>query len=104
MYAVIRTGGKQYQVSVGDVIEVEKIPQDAGSEVLFNEVLMLGTGKEFQVGQPLLDKVKVTGEIMDQFRDKKVLTFKHKRRKNYRKTIGHRQDLTRVRIKEIGAE
>lgn len=101
MYAIFKTGGKQYRVSIGDIIEVEKVPQESGSEVTFGDVLMVNTDKGYEVGRPLLEKAKVTGEIVDQFRGRKIVTFKHKRRKNYRKTIGHRQYLTKVRIKDI---
>jgi large subunit ribosomal protein L21 len=101
MYAIIRTGGKQYKVSVGDVIEVERLPQEEGSEISFEDVLMVGSDDQFSVGQPVLDKTKVVGEIVDQFRGKKIIVFKHKRRKDYRKKMGHRQELSRVRIKDI---
>ena len=101
MYAIIRTGGKQYKVSVGDVIEVERLPQEEGSEISFQDVLMVGSDDQFSVGQPVLDKTSVVGEIVDQFRGKKIIVFKHKRRKDYRKKMGHRQELSRVRIKDI---
>jgi large subunit ribosomal protein L21 len=103
MYAIIQTGGKQYRVAPGDVIEIEKLPLEAGNEVSFAEVLMVAGDKEIEVGQPTIENAKVTGEVVEQFRGPKVLTFKHKKRKNYRKTIGHRQDLTRVKIKDIVA-
>jgi large subunit ribosomal protein L21 len=97
------TGGKQYQVDVGSVIEVERLPQEVGNEVAFDQVLMLSTGEATNVGRPVLEGVAVTGEVLEHFRGDKVTTFKHKRRKNYRKTIGHRQELTRVRIKAIAS-
>jgi large subunit ribosomal protein L21 len=86
---------------VGDVIEVERLPQEEGSEISFEDVLMVGSDDQFSVGQPVLDKTKVVGEIVDQFRGKKIIVFKHKRRKDYRKKMGHRQELSRVRIKDI---
>ena len=101
MYAIIKTGGKQYRVSVGDIIEVEKLPQEAGAEISFDEVLMVGGDKDVAVGRPLLEKAKVIGEIVDQMRGQKIVVFKHKRRKDYRRKMGHRQSLSRIRIKEI---
>ncbi len=101
MFAIIRTGGKQYRVGIGDVIEVEKLAAEAGSAVSFDEVLMVGVDEAYQVGHPLVEQAKVTGEVVEQFRGEKVLIFKHKKRKNYRRTNGHRQDLTRVRITAI---
>src|SRR5512138_2778826 len=103
MYAIIKTGGKQCRVAVGDVIEVEKLPAEAGKDVTFDQVLMVGGDGDYAVGRPVLEKAKVVGEVVEQFRGDKVLTFKHKRRTNYRRTIGHRQDLTRVKIKDINA-
>ncbi len=101
MFAIIRTGGKQYRVGIGDVIEVEKLAVEAGSSVSFDEVLMVGGDDAYQVGHPLVEQASVTGEVVEQFRGEKVLIFKHKKRKNYRRTNGHRQDLTRVRITAI---
>ncbi len=103
MYAIIRTGGKQYRVAVGDVIEVEKLAQKDGKEVSFGEVLAVGEGDEVEFGRPLVAKAKVTGEVLGQIKGEKVLVFKHKKRKNYRRTVGHRQLLTRIRIKSITA-
>jgi large subunit ribosomal protein L21 len=101
MFAIIRTGGKQYRVGIGDVIEVEKLAAEAGNPVAFDEVLMVGGDDSYQVGRPLVEKASVTGEVVEQFRSEKVLVFKHKKRKNYRRTNGHRQDLTRVKITGI---
>ena len=103
MYAVIRTGGKQQTVAEGDVIKVEKLPGDAGSRIEFKDVLMVGSDKEIKVGQPTLANVKVVGEVVEQGKSKKVIAFKMKRRKGFHKKIGHRQQFTSVRIKEIKA-
>lgn len=103
MYAVIRTGGKQQTVAEGDVIKVEKLSGDAGSQIEFKDVLMVGSDKEIKVGQPTLANVKVVGEVVEQGKSKKVIAFKMKRRKGFHKKIGHRQQFTSVRIKEIKA-
>ncbi len=100
-YAVIRTGGKQYRVEPGSLIRVEKLEGDVGSSVEFTEVLLAG-GDAVRIGTPLVEGVIVRGEIVDQLRDKKVLIFKKKRRKNYRRRRGHRQSLTTVKVTEIG--
>jgi large subunit ribosomal protein L21 len=101
MYAVIKTGGKQYRVAADDVLKVEKIAGDAGSTVEFTEVLMLAGSGEPKLGMPLLSGAKVTAEVVLQGRGPKVIAFKKRRRKNSRRKRGHRQDLTTVRIKEI---
>lgn len=100
MYAVIRTGGKQYRVAPEDVIEIEKVAGEAGEIVQFGEVLMLG-GDKPQVGTPLIDGASVAAEVLEQKRGEKIIVFKKKRRKNYRRKKGHRQHLTAVRITEI---
>lgn len=99
MFAVIRTGGKQYKVASGDVIAVEKLTGDAGDKVEINEVLMAGQ----KVGAPLLSGAKVIAEIVKQFRDDKVTIFKKRRRHNYRRKKGHRQYLTQIKITDINA-
>ena len=104
MYAVIATGGKQYRVQEDDVIDIERINGDAGSEITFNEVLLVGEGENIECGTPLVDAASVTGEIIDQFRGKKLTVFKMKRRKGYRRKHGHRQELTKVQIKSISAK
>ncbi len=102
MYAIIQTGGKQYKVAKGDVIEVEKLEQEPGAEVVFGEVLAVaGEDGKFIVGTPRVEGASVTGKVLDQFRAKKIVVFKMKRRKGYRRTKGHRQSLTRVEIGEI---
>jgi large subunit ribosomal protein L21 len=105
-YAVIRTGGKQYRVAPGDVIRVEKLAGEPGAAVAFTEVLMTEDGGTVRVGSPLLSDVRVTGEVLQQGKAKKVLVYKKKRRKNYRRHQGHRQQFTAVRVTQIesGAE
>lgn len=102
MYAVIKTGGKQYRVSEGDTLRVEKLDGDVGSELELGEVLMIG-GDKLDVGKPLVQGAKVTAEIVAQDRAKKIIVFKMKRRKNYRKKYGHRQPYTEIRITGISA-
>lgn len=102
MYAVIKTGGKQYKVSEGDLVKVEKLAGVVGDTVELNEVLMVG-GEEVKIGTPLLPGAKVVARIVEQDKDKKVLVFHSKRRKGYRKTYGHRQPITRLKITGIEA-
>ena len=102
MYAVIKTGGKQYKVSAGDLLKVEKLAGAVGETIELDEVLMVG-GEEVKIGTPLLPNAKVTAVIVEQGKDKKILVFKSKRRKNYRKKYGHRQPLTRLKITNIEA-
>lgn len=102
MYAVIRTGGKQYRVSEGDRIRVEKLPGEPGQVLEFSEVLMIG-GQNASVGTPFVSGAKVTAEIKAQDRAKKIIVFKFKRRKNYRRKNGHRQPYTELEIKNIQA-
>jgi large subunit ribosomal protein L21 len=101
MYAVIETGGKQYKVSPGETLRVEKLEGEVGSPVEFGSVLMIGTGEEVKLGQPEIAGASVTGEIVAQGRAKKIIVFKHKKRKGYRRKQGHRQYFTALRIKEI---
>ena len=105
MYAVIETGGKQYRVKAGDVIDVERLPNvtEDQPEVVFDRVLMIGGDDGVQVGRPVVDGAQVKGVRMDDVRGRKVIVFKMKRRKGYRRKNGHRQDLLRVRIQDIQA-
>lgn len=103
MFAVIRTGGKQYRVAENDVIRIEKLDAEAGSEVTFDQVLMVGGEGDSKVGAPLVDGATVTAELVEQMRDKKVIIFKKRRRQNSRRKNGHRQHLSIVRIKSISA-
>jgi large subunit ribosomal protein L21 len=100
-FAVIRTGGKQYRVEPGSVIRVERLDGEVGAAIEFGEVLVAG-GDTVRIGTPLVDGARVRGEIVAQGRDRKVLIFKKKRRKNYRRRRGHRQSITTVRVTEIG--
>lgn len=101
MYAVIATGGKQFKVQEKDVVAIEKLAGEIGSKVTFTEVLAMGEGADVKVGTPLIEGAKVEAEIIDQFRGPKLIAFKMKRRKGYRKRKGHRQALTKVRILSI---
>ena len=100
MYAIVRTGGKQYTVSPGDTVRVEKLEQDLGTEFDLSEVLLVGGEKTF-VGQPLLSNAKVTVVVTRQARDAKIVVFKKRRRQGYRKTSGHRQHFTELFVKAI---
>ena len=102
-YAVIRTGGKQYRVAPGDVIRVEKLPGEPGAPVEFTDVLMTAHEGAIQVGRPLVAGARVTAQVVQQGREKKILVFKKKRRKNYRRHQGHRQYFTAVRVMQIEA-
>jgi large subunit ribosomal protein L21 len=102
MYAVIQTGGKQYRVSEGDTIRVEKLDGDVGSNVEFDHVLMLG-GDKVAVGKPYVDGAKVTAQITGQDRGKKLIVFKMKRRKQHRRKYGHRQYYTELKITGVNA-
>lgn len=103
MYAILETGGKQYRVSVGDLIEVEKIDKSDGAVVEFDKVLMIKADEETKIGTPCVEGAKVIARIIKQRKGRKVVVFKFKRRKNYRRKIGHRQPYTRVRIEQIVA-
>lgn len=101
MFAVIKTGGKQYKVAKDDVIEVEKLDVEPGKTVELAEVLMLSDGGAVEVGSPMLPGAKVSAEVVEQTRGDKIIVFKKKRRKNYRRKKGHRQDLTVLKITAI---
>ena len=100
MYAIFRTGGKQYKASPGDVIRVEKLPGEPGAPVEFNHVFAVRKEK-LEVGSPLVENAKVTGTILRNARTPRVRVLKYKRKKQYRRTIGHRQPFTEVKIQEI---
>lgn len=103
MYAVVNTGGKQYKVQQGEVLRVEKISGDIGSPVTFDRVLMFSDGENVKIGQPVLDDVAVQGHIVEQGKAKKIIVFKYKRRKRFRRKQGHRQEYTAVQIDAITA-
>jgi large subunit ribosomal protein L21 len=104
VYAIIRTGGKQFKISPGDTIKVEKLPGVKGDSVEMAEVLFFAEGENVLTGRPLLSNVKVVGEILGQHRAKKVIIYKTKRRKGYDKKTGHRQSFTSLKIKEINLQ
>ena len=104
MYAVIETGGRQYRVSPGDTIQVEKLSGDVGETITLGNVLLLGSGADVAVGTPQLSEAHVEARIVAQKRGKKIIIFKHKRRKGYRRKQGHRQYLTTLKITNIHAE
>lgn len=101
MYAVIRTGGKQYRVSEGDTLQVEKLEGAVGDTIDISEVLLVGGGEQVQIGTPLVENAKVTAQIVAHGKSKKTIVFKKKRRKSYSRKIGHRQELTTLKITAI---
>lgn len=101
-YAVFKTGGKQYRVQKGDTLDVEKIDAEVGSEATFDEVLLTSDGSDVKVGAPFVDGASVTAKVVDQFRGKKGVAFKFKRRQGYHKTKGYRRHLTKLEITSIG--
>ncbi len=101
MYAIIRTGGHQYRVAPGDTIEVERLEAEPGSQVELGEVLMVSNDEGTQVGTPLVEGAKVIATVLRQGRGKKLIVFKFKPKKRYRRKTGHRQNLTMLSIKEI---
>lgn len=101
MYAVVATGGKQYKVKEGDILRVEKLPGEVGAAVAFDQILMMSDGDNVKVGQPVLEGAHVKGHIVDQGKHSKIIVFKYKRRKRYRRKQGHRQPYTAVKIDTI---
>ncbi len=104
VYAVIATGGKQHRVTVGDQIRIEKIDVKEGAKVTFDEVLAVQTKDGLQIGRPVVKGAKVVGRLVAQIKAKKIIVFKKKRRKQYRRTRGHRQQLSSVVVEEIKAD
>jgi len=100
-YAIIKTGGRQYRVAEGETLDVDLLDVDVGKTATFGDVLMYADGKHLTHGDPLISDAKVTAEVIEQRKDKKVIAFKYKRRKGYHRTVGHRRKLTRVKIKTI---
>lgn len=101
-YAIFKTGGKQYRVKQGDVLEIEKLDAEPGSETTFGEVLFIGEGADIKFGEALKG-ASVVAEVVEQFKGPKLLAYRYKRRKGYHRSVGHRQKLTRVKIKSIAA-
>ncbi len=102
MYAIFKSGGRQYEARPGHVVRLEKLPGQVGDSVELGEVLLVSDGEQVRIGQPLVEGVAVQGKIVEHGRLPKVVIFKHKRRKDYRKKQGHRQSFTAVRIENIG--
>ncbi len=103
MYAVVATGGKQYKVQEGDILRIEKLTGEVGDEVAFDQVLLVGEGENVRIGQPVIDGASVRASIVEQGKSKKILVFKFKRRKRYRRKQGHRQQFTAIKINAIEA-
>jgi large subunit ribosomal protein L21 len=103
MYAVVSTGGKQYKVQKGETLRIEKIAGEVGTKVVFDKVLMVAEGENIRVGQPVVENATVQASIVEQDKARKILVFKYKRRKRYRRKQGHRQPYTAVRIDGIEA-
>jgi large subunit ribosomal protein L21 len=103
MYAVLETGGKQYRVTAGDTLEIERLKVEAGQPVTFDRVLLVNADGKLSVGNPTVASASVLADVLEHKRGKKVIAFKMKRRKGYHRTVGHRQELTVVKIKEIKA-
>ena len=104
VYAIIRTGGRQFRVAEGDTLDVDLLDVEPGKTATFDDVLLFADGKELTHGNPLVSGAKVTAEVLEQRKDKKVVAFKYKRRKGYHRTVGHRRKLTRIKIKTIDVE
>lgn len=103
MFAIIQTGGKQYRIQKGDIIDVELLNGNTGETVEFKDILCANDGSKTEVGTPVLEKSKVKGEVLGTAVGPKVIAYKYKKRKNYRRKVGHRQKYTRVKITEITA-
>src|SRR5215475_2364833 len=100
-YAIIRTGGRQFRVAEGDTIDVDLLDVEPGKTATFGDVLLFADGKDVTQGSPVISGAKVTAEVLEQRRDKKVVAFKYRRRKGYHRTVGHRRKFTRVKVKSI---
>lgn len=103
MYAIIKTGGKQYMVKAGDVLTVEKLNAESGEKVMFEEVLAVGNNGELQIGNPVVAGAKVEGTVIENGRSKKIIVFKYKPKKDYRRKNGHRQPYTKLVVEKIEA-
>lgn len=101
MYAVVASGGKQYKVQEGEILKIEKIPGEIGDSISFDNVLLYSDGESIQIGQPQLESAKVSGHVVEQGKAPKIIVFKFKRRKGYRRKQGHRQRFTAVKIDSI---
>jgi large subunit ribosomal protein L21 len=101
MYAIVDSGGKQYKVQEGEILRVEKLAGEVGDDVSFDKILMFSDGENVNIGTPLLEDVAVSGHIVEQGKAKKIIVFKYKRRKRYRRKQGHRQQFTAIKIDSI---
>ena len=101
MYAIIRSGGKQYRAKVGSTIDVDRLPNDVGDSIDIGDVLLVVNGDDTVIGQPRVEGASVSATVVDQFRGKKIIVYKYRQRTNYRRKQGHRQYYTRLRIDEI---
>jgi large subunit ribosomal protein L21 len=103
MYAVVQTGGKQYRVEEGNTVLIEKLETETGKEVILDQVLMIGDGDKVTIGRPVVEGAKVIADVVKQTRGPKLIVFKKRSKKGYKKTQGHRQNLTEIKIKSIKA-
>jgi large subunit ribosomal protein L21 len=103
MYAIVKSGGHQYRVSQGDVIDVERLPASAGDKITIDQILLVGTGSGVKVGQPLVEGASVSATVVGEVKDKKIVVFKYRPKNRYRVKTGHRQKLTRLKIDSIEA-
>ncbi|MDE2748679.1 MAG: 50S ribosomal protein L21 [Chloroflexota bacterium] len=101
MYAIIRSGGKQYRAEVGATIDVDRLPQEIGDTIEIFDVLLVADGEDARIGQPRVDGALVSATVVEQFRGKKIIVYKYRQRTNYRRKLGHRQYYTRLRIDDI---
>ncbi len=101
MYAVIETGGKQYKVNQGEILKVEKLAGEAGDKITLEQVLLISDGEAVRIGSPTIAGARVTAEVIEQGRNKKITVYKYKKRKNYRRKQGHRQAFTKIKIETI---
>jgi large subunit ribosomal protein L21 len=104
MYAIVRISGKQYRAEVGKTIVVEKLPNEIGDSIDFDQVLVISDGENTQIGQPVLSGMVVSAQVVEQFKGKKIIVFKYRFKKRYRRKQGHRQNYTRLAINHIGGE
>ena len=103
-YAIIQTGGKQYRVAEGDILDVEKLALEAGQSTTFTDILMIADGDKVSIGAPFVDQASVQAEVVEQWKGEKVIAFKFRRRKGYHRTVGHRRQLTKLKITSISAK
>ena len=101
MYAIIRSGGKQYRAEVGRTIDVDRLPQEVGESIEISDILLLANGDDTRIGQPQVEGALVRATVVEQFRGKKIIVYKYRQRTNYRRKQGHRQYFTRLRIEDI---